>query len=92
MVLVVVSYDIVDDKRRNKVAKVLLDYGKRVQHSVFETTSVEKLPEIKERIKLIIDIKSDKVCYYPLCKRCRDKIETDGLSKVILTDPDHYII
>ena len=32
----VISYDIVSDKLRNKVAKILLDYGKRVQYSVFE--------------------------------------------------------
>ena len=32
----VVSYDIGSDKLRNKVAKVLLGYGNRVQYSVFE--------------------------------------------------------
>ena len=31
-----VAYDITDDKRRNKVAKILKDFGKRVQYSVFE--------------------------------------------------------
>ena len=55
MALVVISYDIANDKRRNKVAKVLLDYGNRVQYSVFETSSTEKLPEIKDRIKRIIE-------------------------------------
>lgn len=30
-----VSYDVVDDRRRNRVAKRLLDYGERVQYSVF---------------------------------------------------------
>jgi len=31
-----VSYDIASNKIRNKVAKNLLNYGKRVQYSVFE--------------------------------------------------------
>ncbi|MBW1990880.1 MAG: CRISPR-associated endonuclease Cas2, partial [Deltaproteobacteria bacterium] len=32
----VVSYDIVDDRRRLRLAKLLTDYGHRVQKSVFE--------------------------------------------------------
>lgn len=32
----IISYDIPDDKRRNRTAKILLDFGKRVQYSVFE--------------------------------------------------------
>ncbi|MCI1207539.1 MAG: CRISPR-associated endonuclease Cas2 [Microbacteriaceae bacterium] len=31
----VIAYDIVDDRRRNHVAKVLQSYGVRVQYSVF---------------------------------------------------------
>lgn len=33
---VVVSYDIIDDKRRTKVMKTLKGYGAHVQYSVFE--------------------------------------------------------
>jgi len=36
MMLYVISYDIPDDERRLKVAKILLDFGRRVQYSVFE--------------------------------------------------------
>ena len=32
----VVCYDVLDDRRRQKIAKILLDYGTRVQKSVFE--------------------------------------------------------
>ena len=31
-----VAYDITDDKRRNRVAKILKDFGTRIQYSVFE--------------------------------------------------------
>jgi CRISPR-associated protein Cas2 len=31
-----VSYDIPDDRRRTRLAKLLKDYGGRVQYSVFE--------------------------------------------------------
>ena len=31
----VICYDLTDDRRRDRLAKTLLDYGKRIQHSVF---------------------------------------------------------
>ncbi|NMG82782.1 MAG: CRISPR-associated endonuclease Cas2 [Methanosarcinales archaeon] len=52
MKYVVISYDISDDKKRNKVANMLLDYGTRVQYSVFEclidAKTLEKLVERPE--------------------------------------------
>ena len=38
----VISYDIAGDKLRNKIAKVLLGYGRRVQYSVFECRISQK--------------------------------------------------
>lgn len=38
----VISYDISNDRRRNKIAKILLDYGRRVQYSVFECEMNQK--------------------------------------------------
>jgi len=34
--LILVSYDIPNDRRRVKIAKTLEDFGDRVQYSVFE--------------------------------------------------------
>src|SRR6185436_13646804 len=34
--LILVSYDIPDDRRRTKLANALKDFGERVQYSVFE--------------------------------------------------------
>lgn len=36
MSLYVVAYDISDDKRRERVARVLLHYGERMQRSVYQ--------------------------------------------------------
>ncbi len=41
-IYVVVAYDIEDDRRRTRVARILEGYGERVQYSVFEC-------EIEER-------------------------------------------
>lgn len=51
MVLYVVTYDIPSDKRRQKVAKLLEGYGRRVQYSVFECLLSEvKYEELQKRL------------------------------------------
>ena len=92
MALAVISYDIVDDKRRNKTAKVLLDYGQRVQYSVFELSTVEKIPEIKDRINRFIDRKEDNIRFYYLCQDCENKKKVIGREKALLDDTDYLII
>ncbi len=92
MPLAVISYDIVDDNRRNKVAKVLLDYGSRVQFSVFEVTLTEKIPEIKERLSPLINQKEDNVRYYMICKGCEHKKSVFGLEKAHSKDFDYLVI
>lgn len=41
----VICYDILNDRARQRIAKVLLDYGQRVQKSVFELYIKEELFE-----------------------------------------------
>lgn len=51
---IVVAYDIIDDKRRNRVAKTMEDYGTRVQYSVFECVLEEEyLTEMVDTLKNI---------------------------------------
>lgn len=41
--MIVVSYDISDDKKRNHFAKYLSKYGHRIQYSVFEIDNSERI-------------------------------------------------
>lgn len=85
---IVVSYDIVDDKRRRNVSNFLLDYGTRVQKSVFECVVDEyRYIEIKQRIEQIIDMEDDSVRFYSICERCKDKIGVIGRG-IYVTDDD----
>ena len=70
----VVSYDVTDTRRRNKVAKLLEDYGDRVQYSVFEVPmkKPEHVEELLARLTKVIDPAKDSVYLYPLCARCRE--------------------
>ncbi|MHC1588001.1 MAG: CRISPR-associated endonuclease Cas2 [Candidatus Syntropharchaeia archaeon] len=87
-----VSYDIIDDRKRAKLAEVVLDYGKRVQKSVFEChVSEREFLEMKERIEKIIDMEVDSVRYYFLCQRCIGQIQISG-SGTIVEEEDTIIV
>ena len=58
----VVSYDIADDRRRNAVAKILEDFGTRVQESVFDCLLEEiALLDLKERLGAVMDRDLDSI-------------------------------
>lgn len=80
----VVAYDVSDDKRRAKVVKVLLKYGKRINLSVFECMlSDSQFRNLKEAIMKVSDRKNDHILVYPICLNCFAKIESlaGGLSE-----------
>ena len=67
----VVAYDLKSDRNRNKVAKILEKYGIRANFSVFECLfTAKQLENVKERIGRLIDKRTDRIIYYPLCLDC----------------------
>ncbi len=77
-----VCYDISDEKRLRKIAKVMEDYGVRVLYSVFECVlSEEEFFEMKEKVEAIMDWLEDKVIYYRLCEKCAFPVEHIGYGK-----------
>lgn len=76
---VVVSYDIVDDKKRGKMSNLLKDYGTRVQYSVFECDIEGKYLEqlVREALKFI-NPDEDSLKIYQLCQGCLSRIESHG--------------
>ena len=76
-----VSYDITKTKVRNKVAKKLLDYGKRVQYSVFECDIPEKryAKMYSELMKLMKKEEQGNIRIYTICGNCIQKITTIGV-------------
>ncbi|MDL1955888.1 MAG: CRISPR-associated endonuclease Cas2 [Candidatus Desulfofervidus auxilii] len=84
---IVASYDIRDEERLRKVAKVMEDYGFRVLYSVFECYIERDLFEqMKRRVEKIIDPLEDSVIYYFLCEHCREKIEHIGRTPFYLEE------
>ena len=67
--MVVVAYDMVDDRRRERVARTLLDFGVWVQYSVFECALTRaQRQELLELLRGRIDPVEDTVSFYLLCR------------------------
>jgi CRISPR-associated protein Cas2 len=92
MTFVVVSYDISDDRRRAKVSKALVSFGRRVQWSVFDCLLDERsLVRMRRKLATLIDHEADSVRIYRLCRRCRGSIEVIGLGSVEVEERVHVV-
>jgi CRISPR-associated protein Cas2 len=74
-----VCYDIADNKRRERVAELLLARGTRVQYSVFECRlNPHEQAVLRQALLEVIDVQEDDVRFYPLCADCRASIRWQG--------------
>lgn len=75
MKMYVISYDISEDRRRNKIAKLLEGYGRRVQYSVFECRICEKnMKVLYEALQdLTKDMQDGSIYIYHICGTCEKK-------------------
>lgn len=90
-----VSYDISSNKRRNKIAKCLENYGKRIQYSVFECNIDEKRFRklYSEIAKLCVDMPDGSVRFYYICQKCKPKMRLIGVEKPgVFCDGDDVIV
>lgn len=89
----IVAYDIAEPRRLNKVAKVVKDYGVRVQKSIFEVdVDGRSFSEMKARVEDIIEASEDGVKYFPLCEKCAGTVEIIGLGVFVDPDEEFYVL
>jgi CRISPR-associated protein Cas2 len=87
-----ICYDIADDRRREKLSAALLDYGTRVEESVFHCLLEPALAdEMEKRVRHIIEEHTDKVHILKLCDDCARRTVSLGIAK-IATDPEVLIL
>ncbi|MEW5821090.1 MAG: CRISPR-associated endonuclease Cas2 [Cyanobacteriota bacterium] len=73
--LILIIYDIVDNKKRTKLAKKLLGYGERVQLSAFEChLTLKKYQEMIENILPYVDEEVDLLRIYRMTGQADLKI------------------
>jgi CRISPR-associated protein Cas2 len=75
--LVVVVYDIPDDKRRLKLSNFLEGYGRRVQYSVFECfLDLDEMRQLFQQVKRRVKPEEDSIRFYWLSQ--------DAVSRVLV--------
>ena len=90
---VIVSYDIVDNKRRTKLAKKMCNFGQRVQYSVFECiVDKQQYKKMKKQALTFVDLKKDSLRLYRLCNDCKRHIESFGIKHGAEENEDKAII
>jgi CRISPR-associated protein Cas2 len=93
--LVVITYDvdtrsIAGQKRLRKVAKICVDYGQRVQDSVFECDAdAATQAELKHKLIQIIDDNTDSLRFYNLGDNYKNRIQHIGAKKSY--DPQGFL-
>lgn len=96
--MILVSYDVATvDKcgqaRLRKVAMACLDYGQRVQNSVFECDlDPAQWTVLKHRLEEIIDPDQDSLRYYYLGNNWQNRVEHVGAKPVVDACNDPLIV
>jgi CRISPR-associated protein Cas2 len=94
MILITYDVDTTDKEGRTrlrKVAKECVNYGQRVQNSVFECyLTYLDFVKLKTKLEKLIDSKKDSLRYYNLGKNWRRKVEHHGAKPSY--DPEGVII
>lgn len=95
--LILVAYDVnTEDEagksRLRRVAKQCVNYGVRVQNSVFEcVVNGAQCRTLKENLMRIMDVEKDSIRIYYLNERQKQKIECLGVQRGISVDTDTLI-
>lgn len=91
-----ITYDVATSteggqRRLRRVAKVCLDYGQRVQNSVFECQiDPAQLVELKKRLCAIVDLEHDSLRFYNLGADWDRRVEHHGVKPSM--DPNGPLI
>ncbi len=96
--MVLITYDVnTSDKggasRLRRVAKICVNYGQRVQNSVFECSVTPAMfVDIKGKLLDVIDEEKDSLRFYLLGKNWQNRVEQMGKNDTYDPDKDALII
>lgn len=77
--IVVLTYDIPDNRRRGRLFTLLKGYGVAVQRSVFECELAQaQLAQLLARARRLLEPDVDDLRAYPLCSRCHAAVTHVG--------------
>ena len=94
--MVLIPYDVHTEdaggrKRLRQIAKQCVNYGQRVQNSVFEClVDAAQCKQLQQKLRAIMDEEKDSLRFYYLGNKYQNKIEHFGCKKAYL--PEDNII
>lgn len=92
MMLVLITYDVNTEdaagrKRLRKIARECVNYGQRVQNSVFECLlDAGQCRKLQDKLCSIMDTEKDSLRFYYLGKQYEKKIEHFGCKKTYMPE------
>lgn len=90
--LVIVVYDIPDNKRRTKLSNFLEGYGRRIQYSVFECfLNLNEMQQLYKAIKKKVNTEKDNVRFYWIAPEAVSRTLTIG-SELPKQPSSYYVI
>ena len=90
--ITLITYDITEPKRLNKLRGFLKDFGLQTQKSVFECDIDDiALKKISAYCRDNLDISTDSVRIYKICNRCINKVKISGTGLKV-TQLDYMIL
>jgi len=90
--LVVVVYDIPDDKRRTRLANFLEGHGERIQFSVFECfLSLDEMRQLYKQVEKQVKPQEDNVRFYWISQESVSRVLTIGGAQP-QAPPKYYVI
>ena len=88
----VVCYDIADDGRRSRVSSLLLDFGTRIQESVFVAhLDADLAARMQERLKRVVNEDYDRVHVFEMCGSCEKRVWVLGEGQIV-EDAAFYVL
>ncbi|MBD3166768.1 CRISPR-associated endonuclease Cas2 [bacterium] len=92
-VYLLIAYDIVDDKRRNRLAKYLGAFFQRRQKSLFEGwLATSRMKKFTSRLEEIMDGEEDAIRIFKLCENCRKHAILLGAPMPLIPQHQAHII
>ncbi len=87
-----IAYDVRDEERLRRVARLLEGYGERVKYSIFRCRLSERgRSELLWRLSRVME-PEDALLVIPLCTRCREGIIDRGSRRDWWRDPDPHLV
>lgn len=90
--MVVVVYDIPNDKKRTRLSDFLEGYGRRVQYSVFECfITIDEMTQLHAKVKRMVSPEEDDVRFYWITNESRALALTIGSDLPEPPPPESYV-